>query len=56
MKSALITGSSSGIGYTYAKYLSERGWYIDLVYQNIDRAEFPMMIEFFYKKLHGKPT
>ena len=39
MKRALITGSSSGIGYAYAKYLSERGWYIDLVSQNIDRAE-----------------
>jgi hypothetical protein len=39
MKRALITGSSSGIGYAYAKYLSERGWYIDLVSQNIDRAK-----------------
>ena len=39
MKRALITGSSSGIGFAYAKYLSERGWYIDLVSQNIDRAE-----------------
>ena len=39
MKRALITGASSGIGYAYAKYLSEKGWYIDLVSQNQNRAE-----------------
>ena len=29
-KKAIITGSSSGIGYQYAKYLSKQGWYLDL--------------------------
>ena len=30
-KKAIITGSSSGIGYQYAKYLSKQGWYLDLI-------------------------
>jgi short-subunit dehydrogenase len=34
---ALITGSSSGIGFEYAKYLSKRGWDLDLVSNNEDR-------------------
>ena len=35
---ALITGSSSGIGFEYAKYLSQRGWSLDLVSQDKDRS------------------
>ena len=31
MKKALITGSSSGIGFEYAKYLNQKGWSLDLV-------------------------
>ena len=38
MKSrALITGASSGIGFSYAKYLRNQGWYLDLVSQNTER-------------------
>ena len=38
MKSrALITGASSGIGFSYAKYLRNEGWYLDLVSQNTER-------------------
>ena len=35
---ALITGSSSGIGFEYAKYLSQKGWNLDLVSQDNDRS------------------
>tara|TARA_B100000963_G_scaffold356473_1_gene376647 strand:- start:428 stop:1180 length:753 start_codon:yes stop_codon:yes gene_type:complete len=35
---ALITGSSSGIGFEYAKYLSEKDWSLDLVSQDKDRS------------------
>ena len=35
---ALITGSSTGIGFEYAKYLSEGGWTLDLVSQNEERS------------------
>jgi short-subunit dehydrogenase len=35
---ALITGSSSGIGFEYAKHLSEKGWNLDLVSQDKDRS------------------
>ena len=30
-KRALITGSSSGIGFAYARYLSEKDWNLDLI-------------------------
>ena len=36
---ALITGSSSGIGFAYARFLSKNGWDLDLVSQNPERAE-----------------
>ena len=40
MKSrALITGASSGIGFSYAKYLRNQGWYLDLVSQNKERIK-----------------
>lgn len=52
-KRALITGSSSGIGYVYAKYLSKRGWFIDLISQNIDRArESYTNINYEHSKIH----
>ena len=35
---ALITGSSSGIGFEYAKYLSQKGWSLDLVSQDKNRS------------------
>ena len=38
-KKAIITGSSSGIGYQYAKYLSKQGWYLDLISQDQKRSK-----------------
>ena len=37
-KRALITGSSTGIGFEYAKYLSREGWILDLISQNKARS------------------
>ena len=52
-KRALITGSSSGIGYAYAKYLSERSWFIDLISQNINRARvFYTNLNYEHSKIH----
>ena len=39
MKKALITGSSSGIGFEYAKYLKQKGWSLDLVSHNEERSK-----------------
>ena len=39
MKRALITGSSSGIGFAYAKLLSQKGWHLDLISQNQERSQ-----------------
>ena len=36
---ALITGASSGIGFSYAEYLKNEGWYLDLVSKNDKRLE-----------------
>ena len=47
---ALITGSSSGIGFAYARYLSKDGWDLDLVSQNRERSEAARA------KLGGRPT
>ena len=36
---ALITGASSGVGFSYAEYLKNDGWYLDLVSKNEKRLE-----------------
>ena len=36
---ALITGSSSGIGMAYAKYLASQGWYLDLISKDPSRSK-----------------
>ena len=52
-KRALITGSSSGIGYAYAKYFSKRGWFIDLTSQNIDGdRESYTSLNYEHSKIH----
>ena len=48
-KRALITGSSSGIGFAYARYLSEKDWYLDLISNDNIRSE-KSKIELNYKK------
>ena len=54
-KRALIKGSSSGIGYAYAKYLSKKGWFIDLISQNIARArESYTSLNYEHSKIHKK--
>ena len=46
---ALITGSSSGIGLAYARYLSKKGWNLDLISYDNTRSE-RSEIELNYKK------
>jgi len=46
---ALITGSSSGIGFAYARYLSKRDWNLDLISHDNTRSE-RSEIELDYKK------
>ena len=48
-KRALITGSSSGIGFAYARYLSEKNWNLDLISNDNIRSE-KSKIELNYKK------
>ena len=48
-KKALITGSSSGIGFAYAKYLSKKDWNLDLISHDIRRSE-KSEIELNYQK------
>ena len=43
-KRALVTGSSSGIGFAYSKYLMNEGWDLDLVSENKDRSQKSEMI------------
>ena len=38
-KRALVTGSSSGIGFAYSKYLMNEGWELDLVSKNKNRSQ-----------------
>ena len=48
-KRALITGSSSGIGFAYARYLTKKGWDLDLISNDKDRSE-KSKIDLDYKK------
>ena len=48
-KRALITGSSSGIGFAYARHLSEKDWNLDLISNDNIRSK-KSKIELNYKK------